>query len=233
MKKYIFATLLCIVSFDSFAQSRVGAFSLIPRLGVNVSTLRGYSYYYLQSPLGQSVEDKPIAKGSFTGGIDLMYQFTDVIGGSVGVFYSLQGCRYKEHEEHYDGGKKFYGVHNNAVNLHCLNVPLMLHGYVAEGLSVNVGLQVGFPLRAKWKYEWEEYTVDKNGKRTFREKGVFDANVTGYFKKVELAVPMGISYEYMNVVLDARYNLGITNIAKVDNVKDNSFMFTVGYKFDL
>lgn len=233
MKKYIFATLLYLVSLDSLAQSLAGTFSLIPRLGVNVSTLSGNSYYYVASSSEQGIEDKPVMKGSFTGGVDLMYQFTDVLGGSIGVFYSLQGCRYKDHEEYYDNAKLLHGVRRNVVNLHCLNVPLMLHGYAAEGLSVNVGLQVGFPLHAKSRHEWEEYTVDAKGKRTFSAEGVFDANVTGNFKKVELAVPMGISYEYMNVVLDARYNLGITNIAKVDNVKDNGFMFTVGYKFDL
>ncbi len=33
------------------------------------------------------------------------------------------------------------------------------------------------------------------------------------FKSLDLSVPVGISYEYMNVCLDARYNIGVTKVA--------------------
>ncbi|HEY9551820.1 MAG TPA: outer membrane beta-barrel protein [Prevotella sp.] len=233
MKKIVLAALLNLVSLGGWAQSRAGTFSLIPRLGVNIATMSGNSYFYNLGTGDAGIEVKPVGKAGFTGGVDLMYQFTDVIGGSVGVFYGLQGCRYKNHEEVMDEGKLVQGVRNNAVNAHYVNVPLMLHGYVAQGLSINVGVQVGFSLHAKWKFEWENYEVDKDGNRTFKEAGEFNANIGNNFKTIDVAIPMGVSYEYMNVVLDARYNLGITKVFKYDNVKNNNFVFTVGYKFDL
>lgn len=41
---------------------------------------------------------------------------------------------------------------------------------------------------------------------------------------------MGISYEYMNVVLDARYNLGLSKVHKDLGSKNRSFTFSVGYR---
>ena len=33
-------------------------------------------------------------------------------------------------------------------------------------------------------------------------------------KKVDVAIPLGLSYEYMNVILDARYNVSLTKAGK-------------------
>ena len=57
-------------------------------------------------------------------------------------------------------------------------------------------------------------------------------NVKSAYKKVALSIPIGISYEYMNVVLDARYNVELTKANEFGS-KDRTFLFTVGYKFDL
>ena len=51
-------------------------------------------------------------------------------------------------------------------------------------------------------------------------------------KTVDLSIPVGLSYEYQNIVFDARYNIGVTKIA--DNVDSNNVIqITVGYKFAL
>ena len=49
----------------------------------------------------------------------------------------------------------------------------------------------------------------------------------------DLSIPVGLSYEYNNFVLDGRYNFGVTNIAKGVNTKNSVFQFTLGYKFEL
>ena len=55
--------------------------------------------------------------------------------------------------------------------------------------------------------------------------------------KVQLSIPIGLSYEYADFVFDARYNWGLTNTFKNDNSDKKShnsvFMFTLGYKFAL
>ena len=87
-----------------------------------------------------------------------------------------------------------------------INVPVTLNYYVAQGLALKAGIQPGF-------------MVDKDD--------MDDA------KTFDLSVPVGLSYEYSNIVFDARYNIGVTKIA--DNVDhyNNVIQITVGYKFSL
>ena len=40
-----------------------------------------------------------------------------------------------------------------------------------------------------------------------------DKSKDGY-SKTDFSIPVGISYEYMNVVIDARYNLGLSKVHK-------------------
>lgn len=87
-----------------------------------------------------------------------------------------------------------------------INVPITLNYYPVAGLALKAGLQPGF-------------LVNKDD--------MDDA------KTVDLSIPVGLSYEYQGIVLDARYNIGVTKIA--DNVDhyNNVIQITLGYKFSL
>ena len=52
-------------------------------------------------------------------------------------------------------------------------------------------------------------------------------------KGFELSIPVGLSYEISDFVIDARYNFGVTKVADGDDCKNSVFQFTVGYKFAL
>ena len=64
-----------------------------------------------------------------------------------------------------------------------------------------------------------------------------DGDIKDACNKVQLSIPIGLSYEYADFVFDARYNWGLTNTFKNDNSDKKShnsvFMFTLGYKFAL
>jgi hypothetical protein len=100
-----------------------------------------------------------------------------------------------------------------------LTVPVVANFYIVKGLAVKAGLQPGFNLKSKMKANNVE--VD------------FGDSV----KPFDLSVPVGLSYEFHNVVLDARYNFGVTKIFKMDKVdldsKNLAFQLTLGYKFTL
>ena len=49
----------------------------------------------------------------------------------------------------------------------------------------------------------------------------------------DFSVPVGISYEYMNICLDARYNIGCTKVDKDVKGCNSVFQITLGYKFKL
>lgn len=84
----------------------------------------------------------------------------------------------------------------------------MANVYVVKGLAVKLGIQPGF-------------VVDKD-----------DAD---HMETFDFSIPVGLSHEYQNVVLDARYNWGLTKIYDVDKLdsKNSVFQITLGYKFDL
>ena len=55
-------------------------------------------------------------------------------------------------------------------------------------------------------------------------------------RNTDFSIPVGISYEYKNVIIDARYKFGLSNLWKDDSFKTEKnkvFDFTVGYRFEL
>ena len=86
-----------------------------------------------------------------------------------------------------------------------LNIPVVANVYVVKNLAVKLGVQPGFCV-----------AKDKLKANTF-----------------DLSIPVGLSYEYNNFVVDGRYNFGVTNVAKGEDPKNSVFQFTVGYKFEL
>ena len=99
-----------------------------------------------------------------------------------------------------------------------------------------VGVQAGFLLNDP-KYEFTSIDIERDqyGGATYdNSQKVSDSWPA---KKVDVSLPIGLSYEYMGVVLDARYNLGLTNVddspGHDDSCKNRVFTFSVGYRFAL
>lgn len=110
----------------------------------------------------------------------------------------------------------------------------MLKAYVAPGFAVMAGAQMGFLLGdAKFLSESTALEKDKNGSTTYKETTSKEEVMP--LKKVDVSIPLGLSYEYMNVILDARYNIGLTNVYKGDKLKSKNKVLTVtvGYRFTL
>ena len=101
-----------------------------------------------------------------------------------------------------------------------ITVPVVANFYIVKGLAIKAGVQPGFNIKA-------------NMEASNNVNADFDEAV----KKFDLSIPVGLSYEFHNVVLDARYNLGVTkmfDLGKVDlDTKNLAFQLTLGYKFTL
>ena len=118
---------------------------------------------------------------------------TDNFGLTAGLLYTQQGAKA-------DGTKN---------NLEYINVPVLANVYVAPGLALKAGVQVGFLTKAKAE------GLD------FKE----------LCNKTDFSIPVGLSYEFSDFVIDARYNLGLTNVGKnVGKNKNSVIMLTLGYK---
>ena len=97
----------------------------------------------------------------------------------------------------------------------------MANVYVVPGLAVKLGVQPGFNVNSKGKVV-ANTSVGSASKET-------ELNA----KSVDFSIPVGLSYEYKNVVLDARYNWGLTKVWDNLDSKNSVFQFTLGYKFEL
>lgn len=157
---------------------------------------------------------KVSVKAGFTAGLFTEYRFRwFAISGEV--LYSRQGISNKYTE---DGTK-----YKEQLKSHYLNVPVMANFYVTKRLALKAGLQAGFNLGASM--------VTKHGNT--KEKD----GVDGIFTTADLSVPVGISYDLGPLVLDARYNVGVTNVSKGNSVllpgtsRNNVFTISAGIRF--
>ena len=227
MKPIITLAFLSAISLASFAQSEAGTWSVIPHVGVSIASLTHQSGG-IEVGDNQSQEVKPQGRPGFTGGVDVMYQASDNIGLSIGLSYVQAGCKYKDVDDN--------GViwHDHYDRTDYISVPLVAHSYIAPGLSINVGVAPSFLIYGKYHAGIQTYDLDADGHRTNVQEGVMDIDTKKGLRNFTLSIPVGISYEYENVVLDARYNVGMLNVYKHGlSARNKVFEVSVGYKFDL
>lgn len=112
------------------------------------------------------------------------------------------------------------------VNMNYLNVPVMLAVYPVPGFGIKAGAQFGFLLNAK--------------------QGGQDFKV--FCKKSDFSIPVGLSYEFDDAVVELRYNIGLSNLMKagVDDeysvfyganadkkIRNSVIMLTFGYRIPM
>ena len=139
-------------------------------------------------------------------GAELEYQLSDIFSISGGALYSQQGCEWSE-----DGSTR-------TNKLDYINIPILANVYVVKNLVVKVGLQPAFNVNSKQKASKGDASAQDalDGTKTF-----------------DCSIPVGLSYEYKNFVIDGRYNFGLTKINKHADSKNSVFQITLGYKFDI
>lgn len=143
-------------------------------------------------------------------GAEFMYQASDMLGVSFGALYSMQGCT---------------GTEDNVdctFKLDYINVPVLANVYVAPGFAVKLGLQPAFCINNKIKGKSGGSSVEIDGDKLSLDENTF-----------ELSMPIGLSYEFSNFVIEGRYNFGLTKAFKDMDNKNSVFQFTVGYKLPL
>lgn len=174
--------------------------------------------FNLQPKIGVSIANLTDMKDSdprvgLVAGVEGEYQVSDIFSISAGALYSMQGAK---------STVSAFGLSKTTTTkLDYVNVPIMANVYVVKGLAVKLGIQPGF------KVSSTEKTV---GNTSFAS-----GSVSGDIKaqSVDFSIPVGISYEYSNFQLDARYNLGLTKVFENGKDKNSVFQITLGYKFDL
>lgn len=159
-----------------------------------------------------SIDDSKFRFG-VVGGAEFGYKLAEPFDVTAGVLVAMQGSNYDD-----DRFMKDYSTSTTV-----LNIPILANYYIIPGLAIKAGIQPSFLLGQKVKG-----TEIISG---LEEK--FEETSTDGSEKFTLDIPLGLSYEFSNFVIDARYNLGITKVAKhnADKKPKNSvIMLTLGYK---
>ena len=137
------------------------------------------------------------------------------LGLSAELLYSQQGCEF----DRLAAAK--LGVTSAKIKFDYLNIPILINWYLpwVEGLTVKGGLQPAFLLASTFDFVIGDISFSSDSKESF--------------ETLDFAIPLGVSYELdFGLLLDVRYNIGITNVFKnSDDGNNRVFQFTVGYRF--
>ena len=231
---------ISLSTMTAAAQNKVGEFSLKPMIGINVSDLSSDNDHYK-------------ARVGFTGGMEAEYGVTPWLGVSLGAMYSQQGAKYEAslgqlgvNEE----GRKVAVIIGLKGKLKAdyINMPLLANFYVWKGLSVKTGLQVGFLVNDKMSVNgavagFTEIPADQLiqedlsiSSATSTSLSTFSFEESDICKSVVFGIPVGLSYEYKNITLDARYYFGLTRMDDAEEdpaARNRCLSITLGYKFKL
>jgi len=148
-------------------------------------------------------------KPSVYGGAFMEYRLGFIASISPELYYSRQGASAKE-----DGIEAQF-------RLNYVNLPVLVKLYLADGLSLDLGPQLGYLLDAKlWgKEDGVSATVDA--------KEFLDMN------KIDVGFAAGLTYNIGKFFLQGRYNIGFIDVVKddVDHSKNNVIQLGVGIRF--
>lgn len=236
--------MLCVATaLGQTIQNSKRLFSVKPMAGVSVSTISGSTagdvYHSIVRP---------------TGGIELEYGATGWLGVSLGIFYSQLGAkangkitgtaigdgvnRYTDPMTLPNGAYGVIAEIDGHVYGDYLNFPLLANIYIPQvkGLAVKLGLQVGALVKDAMEYKMLGVVVDMKNSMSYPFNIATIKAQTDILKSADFGIPVGLSYEYKNVVLDARYYFGLSkidNTVDADNVHNRYFSVTLGYRLRL
>ena len=233
--------LVCVATMAQ-AQNDKGTFSIKPMAGVNVSTFSG-----------GIVSDLYHTKAGFTAGMEAEYGINNWLGLSLGLIYSQQGAKVDGSvsgivtEE--KGNRYLTKVqYDGKIQADYLNLPLMANFYipVIHGLALKTGIQMGILVNDRMNAETTVLVAkiqeDINGYWNLSESDNFprvtktNVSLSDICKSIDFGIPIGLSYEYKNVTLDARYYFGLTKLDKTEdpeNTRNRCLSITLGYRFHL
>lgn len=222
MKKLFALIAVFLMPMTMFAQRQAGEFSLQPKIGIISSDISGI--------------DDTAYKAGIKAGVEAEYMATKWLGVTLGLDYSERGCGFDKFTWMYaylkipldagtgqvgDGETEYSEVKfkqddgdGHKVKLSYLSVPIMANFYIYKGLAVKAGVQVDFLLSAKYPRACKEIFDGQPWDGEYTE-------IKDRCRKVDVTIPLGLSYEYKRFVLDARYELGLLDIKDDGIVTEN------------
>ena len=213
MKKIITLTAAALMAISASAQSEAGSLTWKPNVGITYTTATGFLGKYSDGAVG------------VTAGVEAMYMFKEKFGAALGLNYTG-----------YNVSDKYGDSDGSICSNYYFNIPITASYYVAPGLALKAGVALNIlstaNIQSSFIYNNLEYYYYASPSDLANYVSSLKVNpAKDYYKSTFFSIPLGASYEYKNVVFDARYNLGLGKVCDWCDGTFNSFSFTVGYKF--
>jgi hypothetical protein len=157
--------------------------------------------------VNESYGEYSSAMGAHLGGF-IMYKVSE-FSYEIDLTYSFQGAKVKSDGEYLRIDSRYF------------TIPVLVRYEFIPGVSIQAGPQVGFLCCVKSDY----HPITKE---PFDEQ-----DYTSAYKKTDLGVIVGAGYQSGKWLFDARYYLGMTDIADHEGLaetKNRVFQASVGYK---
>lgn len=236
MKHIITVVIMMLLPMWTTAQNESRHVSVIPHAGVTIAKMNGAAL---------TVAEK--WKAGYTVGANVEFPLSQNFSLLTGADFSLIGTGLEKQKEKYASA-------DEKLDVTYLSVPLQIKTYFSgvKGLAAHIGVQAGILLSAKDKmtihsirtmnlgndvssmYLWESYKEKKS------------EDVSSKFRNVVIGIPLGVSYEWRHITLDASYCFELRQAIslKTDNpgswgfnnsptARNYAIYITAGYKFTL
>ncbi|MEH6762880.1 MAG: porin family protein [Aequorivita antarctica] len=211
MKKLL---LFAAVALFAFTTAHSQEFRLGAKAGVNISSIGG-DYVDGLDPL----------VGFHVGGL-VEIPLAGKFALQPEILYSSQGAKYVSYLV------SDFQEYDSKVILSYINVPIMGKYYIIDGLSVELGPQIGVLVKANQKGDYAD--------------GSYDDDVKYFYNSLDIAIGIGASYRLNNgVFFSLRFNKGLMDISDDDieyfedgdldsysyKNQNNVFQISAGYSF--
>ena len=137
---------MMIAAISANAQNEVGQLTLMPKAGINISTITG------------DYNDKK-AKVGLVAGVEAEYGITENFGIDFGVLYSMEGCKMDLAVAAGEGASAYLAKGVN-INLDYINIPILAQYYPVKGLAIKAGIQPAFNVRHKASKDGDKVNID-------------------------------------------------------------------------
>ena len=184
-----------------------------PKVGLNLSNVLGLDNSMKPGLVAGAYVEVFVAKNI---ALDVEMQYSQQ--GASGIYRNISTT-----DDYGNPIIQKYGPYN--VNLHYINTNYIVRWYPWADLSwsFTTGIHTGYVISAHAK--------KKNGE---------DFNLKDYIYKGDVALPLGVSYEWKQWQIEARYNLYFRRLAKdaaakdlLKNARNSMFEVTLGYRIQV
>ena len=210
MKKLLILAVLVAAAAAAQAQHEKGSLNIQPRVGMAIAnTSHGDKW-----------------KPGVAFGVELEQFITDKLSVAEGLAFINQGSKFKNFPTDLSGSYSASMGKDMNMNIYYIAIPVTASYYILPGLSIKAGLQPAFHIGESFKQDGNKLDTQAVLDNRYVKK---DAKLNSF----DLSIPVGLSYEFSNITLDARYNIGLTSAVKNYSNHNKVFVFTLGYKFEL